>query len=114
MIAVSSEKAESKDRAIATPAKRRIGGATYYHVTTPENAAAIKATGVMIGGAWKRKPDRAALKNSGVPDGVLISFKTNAAFEDDHGIEDTHAGKFYPVHTVMPGPIAVWDVEIVG
>lgn len=46
--------------------------------------------------------------------GVIISFKTNAVFVDDIGIANTKVKKFLPVRSIVPGPIYVWDVKIVG
>ena len=87
-------------------------------LTTPENAASIISTGVMYGNkfegahifAWRMKP----IKNSGAHYGVIISFKTNATFMTDSGITNSKVQKYGPVVSVMPGPIAVWDVQIVG
>ena len=108
-----------KDIAIPTPKPR---GNTYYHVTTPENAASIISTGVMYGNkfegghvfAWRMKPNKYAIKNSGAHYGVIISFKTNTTFMTDSGITNSKVQKYGPVVSVMPGPIAVWDVQIVG
>ena len=87
-----------------------------------ENAILIKNSGVMFGSnweagcvcAWKLKPSKYAILNSGASFGVVISFKTNAQFIKDWGIEDPEIVKYGPVRTLIPGPIAVWDVEIVG
>lgn len=46
--------------------------------------------------------------------GVVISFKTNATFVMDPGITDPRVQMFGPVVSTVPGPIAVWDVQIVG
>ena len=97
-------------------------GATYYHVTTPENAAAIIASGVMKGGewegghvyAWKTKPSKYAIKNSGAHTGVIIVFKTNAPFVPDMGITNPRVQVYGPVKSLSSGPIVVWDVQIVG
>ena len=96
--------------------------ATYYHSTTLKNAALIIATGIMIGSDWegghvyafKNKPSKYAIKNSGAHTGILISFKTNAAFVTDNGIVDPNVNKYGPVVSTVPGPIVVWDVKIVG
>ena len=96
-------------------------GTTYYHVTTPENAAAIMSTGVMVGStweggyvyAWKNNPSDYAIENSGAHTGVTISFKTNTSFVMDTGITDRKVQKYGPVVSVVPGPILVWDVQIV-
>ena len=98
------------------------GGTTYYHVTTLESALSIQSTNIMYGGAleggyvfaWRMKPNKYAVKNSGAHPGVIISFKTNAAFCDDNGIDDPRVSKFMPVVSVSKGPICVWDVQIVG
>ena len=97
-------------------------GKTYYHVTTIENALEIASTNTMRGSsfesgfvyAWRLKPNKYAIRNSGAHQGVIISFKTNAAFEKDQGIDDPRVLKYGPVVSVNPGPIYVWDVEIVG
>ena len=64
--------------------------------------------------AWRKKPSEYAVKNSGAHLGVIISFKTNAVFVDDIGIANTKVKKFLPVRSIVPGPIYVWDVKIVG
>ena len=97
-------------------------GQTYYHITTLENALNIYSTGTMYGSsyeggrvyAWRMKPDKYAVKNSGAHQGVIISFKTNASFEQDSGIYDPRVTKYGPVVSSRPGPIYVWDVKIVG
>ena len=94
---------------------------TYYHITTLENALNIYSTGTMYGSsyeggrvyAWRMKPDKYAVKNSGAHQGVIISFKTNASFEQDSGIYDPRVTKYGPVVSSRPGPIYVWDVKIV-
>ena len=63
--------------------------------------------------AWRMKPDKYAVKNSGAHQGVIISFKTNASFEQDSGIYDPRVTKYGPVVSSRPGPIYVWDVKIV-
>ena len=60
--------------------------------------------------AWKSKPSKYAIENSGAHQGVLISFKTNAAFSPDPGIDDPKIIIYGPVRA--SGPIAVWDVQI--
>ena len=79
------------------------------------------ATGVMTGNkweggyvyAWKINPSEYAIKNSGARMGVTISFKTSASFARDNGIEDPKVRMYVPVVSTMPGPIVVWDVQIV-
>ena len=64
--------------------------------------------------AWKTKPTIRALKLSGAgKTDVIISFKTNAAFENDPGIIDPYVLKYGPVQSVFKGPILVWDVEFI-
>ena len=101
----------------------RREGQTYYHSTTIENAILIKASGTLIGSnseggyvyAWKYRPTKLACENGGAHLGVLISFKTNASFERDTGIYPNNiAYLFSPVVSTNRGPIAVWDVELVG
>ena len=119
--AIPKEEAkEEKDEAIADPPSDN--DATYYHVTTYENAAAIIAAGVMTGSeweagyvyAWKTRPNKYAIENSGAHMGVIISFKTNVPFVTDTGITDPKVQAYGPVVSVVPGPIVVWDVKIVG
>lgn len=110
----------TKEKTLPVPPQGK--GKTYYHVTTPENAAKIATSGMMSGGkweggyiyAWKVKPNRYASENSGAHLGVTISFKTSAVFVDDIGIEYQKVKAFGPVVTALPGPILVWDVQIVG
>ena len=96
---------------------------TYYHATTPENAALIIATGIMKGSAaeyghvfaWKRLPSKEAVQLSGARGGVaIIKFETSAAFEKDNGIDDIKISEtYYPVVTVVARPIKVDNVVIV-
>ena len=93
---------------------------TYYHVTTPEAAEAILASGIMMGSewesgrvyAWTKKPSKYAINNSGAHLGTVISFKTSAVFVPDPGIVDPKILQYGPVMT--QGPIIVKDVKIVG
>ena len=113
--AASKAKAEEK----VTPVQNNIAK-TYYHVTTVENAASIKASGIMTGSswegghiyAWSIKPNKFAIKNSGAHFGVTISFKTTATFVPDSGISNPNVLVYGPVVSLSPGPIVVWDVEI--
>ena len=71
---------------------------------------------VMEGGyvfAFTSPPDSYSIKNSDVHNGVLISFKTRAAFEEDKGIKDPKILKYGPVRSVFKGSIIVWDVKVV-
>ena len=112
---ISIPKVEEKEEVITVPNEN---GTTYYHVTTPEAAASIASSGIMIGSAWeggyvyawKFKPNNYAIKNSGAHQGVVISFKTNAVFSPDPGIIDPKIRIFAPVRA--SGPIQVWDVKI--
>ena len=114
----SKAKEEEKDDTIQNNSQFQ----TYYHVTTAENAASIMQTGVMTGSsweggyvyAWRTKPDKYAIENSGAHFGVTISFKTNASFTRDTGIDDPAVAMYGPVVSATPGPIVVWDVNIVG
>lgn len=95
---------------------------TYYHVTTPENAASIIASGVMTGSSWEggyvyawlKQPNMYAIKNSGAHMGVIISFETTACFTMDTGIDDPKVLAYGPVVSVIPSPIVVWNAKIVG
>ena len=119
-ISISIPKIETKEKDVVSPP--RIDGDTYYHVTTQSNALEIMTTGVMTGSnwesgyvyAWKIKPNKYAIENSGAHTGVTISFKTIVPFVMDTGISDPKVKKYGPVVSSVPGPIAVWDVRIVG
>ena len=115
------DKIRSQDLA-TTNNKRDSSGSTYYHATSYENAMSIISTGQLQGSswengyiyAWKTKPTIRALKLSGAgKTDVIISFKTNAAFENDPGIIDPYVLKYGPVQSVFKGPILVWDVEFI-
>ena len=118
----STSKAETKEKSIpVSPPRKR--GTTYYHVTTRENAVSIMTSGVMKGSkwesgyvyAWCKKPSKKAKEMSGARFGTIISFKTSVSFIKDTGIEDQKlADKYGAVVSVCPGPIVVWDVQIVG
>ena len=113
-------KDEAKDEVI--PAPPQNNGTTYYHVTTEANALSIISSGYTYGSAWeggyvyawKTFPNNYAIENSGAHMGVVISFKTNATFVMDPGITDSRVQMLGPVVSTVPGPIAVWDVQIVG
>ena len=117
----SKDDADSKaeDDVITEPPNN---GVIYYHVTTPENAAAIMSSGVMKGSdweggyvyAWKKIPNKYAIENSGAHNGVIISFRTNELFVKDTGITNSKVQIYGPVVSYTPGPISVWDVKIVG
>ena len=116
---ISIPKADTKEKDITAPPDV---GKKYYHVTTPENAASIISSGVLTGSkweagyvyAWRFKPSKYAIERSGAHTGTIISFKTSAPFVDDDGVNSIIKFLFGPVVSLMPGPIAVWDVEIVG
>ena len=118
----SKSKSKAKEKEEVIPSKPSRGGKTYYHVTTPENATLIKTTGIMTGSswegghvfAWENKPNKYAIENSGARQGVIISFKTSASFIRDDGIDNPKIRKYNPVVSAAPGPITVWDVQIVG
>ena len=117
---ISIPKADTKEKAITAPPPSN--GTTYYHVTTPDNAATIMATGIMTGSkwesgyvyAWSTNPSKYAIENSGAHMGVTISFKTSASFVMDTGIKNPKVQIYGPVVSTIPGPIVVWDVQIVG
>jgi len=118
--AISIPKAEEKTEVIPDPSPS--DGTIYYHVTTAENAISIMSSRIMCGSkwengyvfAWRRKPNKYAIKNSGAHMGVVISFKTNASFVMDNGIVDPKVQIYGPVVSTIPGPIVVWGVKIVG
>ena len=99
---------------------KRKKGIVYYHVTTPENAMLICASGALVGSsyeggyvfAWKSKPSKKAMQLSGAHQGTIISFKTTAAFANDPGIDDPYVRRFGPVRSVTRGPISIYDVHI--
>ena len=110
---------KEKDITIHPPAN----GTTYYHVTSRENALNIISTGILMGSryeggyvfAWKIRPDKKAVCASGAYNNeVIIAFETQAPFERDPGIRNVHALRFLPVRSVMPGPVFVRNVRIVG
>ncbi len=117
-------KVESKEKDLAPAIPKdppKKGGTTYYHATTKANAIAIMSSHTLIGSpsefgyvfAWKRIPSY-ALKNSGArSDATIFSFKTNTAFVRDEGIKDEKVRKYEPVVSFRPGPIEVWDIQIV-
>lgn len=115
-------KAKAKDAVTSLPKRDNRKGSTYYHATGLENVAKIKSTGKLIGSsteygfvyAWRALPNLKAVKNSGfraTDNIVIISFKTVAAFEPDKTLESQAYG---PLRSVLPGPISVWDVNIVS
>ena len=118
-LSISIPKVDAKEDVAAPPP---INSSTYYHVTTPENAAKIMSTGIMTGSswegghvyAWKTNPSKYAIENSGAHKGVTISFKTTASFSMDMGISDPKVQMYGPVVSNSPGPIVVWDVQFVG
>jgi len=111
---------EIKEKEKVVSAQPPQNGTTYFHVTTLESAMAIMTTGIMSGSsweggyvyAWRTRPSKYAIKNSGAHFGVTISFKTNASFTADTGISNPRVQMYGPVVSVLPGPIAVWDVWI--
>ena len=114
---------KEKEIVSAKPPHDKSGGQVYYHVTSAQNAAIIMSTGVMLGSkweagyvfAWKAKPSKWAIKFSGAySSNVIISFKTQASFVADTGIENPKVKQYFPVVSARPGPIYVWDVQIVG
>jgi len=119
------EHVKTQEQDIATtdiPSDDNKKGNTYYHSTTVENAALIASTNTMYGSefenyyvfAFRKYPNKYAIKNSGAHTGVIISFKTSAIFVRDTGINDIKVKKFGPVVSSRPGPISVWDVKVVG
>ncbi len=55
-----------------------------------------------------------AIKYSGATSGAIISFKANAAFERDTGIDNPDVLIYEPVRSVNKGPINIWDIKVVG
>lgn len=62
----------------------------------------------------KAKMKTKAIKYSGATSGAIISFKTNAAFERDTGIDNPDVLIYEPVRSVNKGPINIWDIKVVG
>ena len=97
-------------------------GPIYYHVTSAEIAAEIMSTGIITPGeggfvyAWRSCPSSQAINYSGArfvgSGSVIISFRTNAAFEGDPEI-NRQTYPYGPVRTYIPGAIKVTDVHIV-
>ena len=120
--ATSKAVAKEEEKDVALPYTSPKSGTTYYHVTTPEVASIIMTTGIMVGSrwegghvfAWKMKPSRYAIRNSGARFGVIISFETNVPFIDDIGISDPRVRKYGPVVTLIPMPVKISNVQIVG
>ena len=118
---LSVPKVETKEKEVTLNPPPKTG-TTYYHVTTPSNAASIMMSGTMVGSsweggyvyAWRERPSKYAMENSGAHFGTIISFKTNVPFVNDNGIYDQRVRKSGPVKSIRPGPITVWDVHIVG
>ena len=102
--------------------QKTVSGKTYYHVTTPKNASSIISDQQLKGRtweggyvyAWRKNPSSYAIKNSGAHFGVTISFRTNATFVRDTGIDNPSVNKYLPVVSSSPGPIEIWDINIVG
>ena len=115
-----SAKSRASEKDVALPPSQL--GTTYYHVTTMENAATIVTNGVLNGSkweggyvyAWKNKPDKYAINNSGAHKGVILSFKTASSFVPDRGIKDPAVLLYGPVVSAAPGPVIIWDIQIVG
>ena len=125
--AISIRKTDSEkekvvaEEKVAADTMPKDDGAVYYHVTTKENAAQIMASGTLIGSemegghvfAWKRVPNKAAIRNSGLREGeVIIEFQTHAAFENDWGIEDPKIRAFGPVRSVFGGPVRISNIRV--
>ena len=114
----SLSKAESKEKDITINPK--FSAPTYYQITTMDTALKIKSSNILLGNkweaglvfAWRKFPNKYAQRYSGAHFGVIISFKTGTAFIDDNGIEDPKVRSCDPVVSARPGPIAVWDVQI--
>jgi len=110
----------SKTKSIQLPPDDE--GQTYYHATTWTSYMSIKQSNLLIGSkfeayyvfAWLMKPTQLAVNGSGAHTGIIISFKTRAPFQIDNGINNTYTKRFFPLKSVFPGPIAVWDVKVVG
>ena len=93
------------------------------YLELPENAKKIMATNpsYLIGSpweggyvyAWRFMPNEYAALNSGAHLGAIISFKTTTPFVKDPGITDPLVQVCGPVVSVIPGPVAVWDVQLV-
>ena len=114
-IAAEQEQTASNDRS-------NPKGLTYYHATTFDNALLIIASQALIYNspegayvyAWRLKPTKRAIHLSGARGTVLISFETNAAFEDDPGITNSYVLIFKPVRSVFQKRIRIWNVKLVG
>ena len=116
----SFSETDSKEKEIEVTGNSRPTIPTYYQITTMDNALKIKSSNTLLGNkweagliyAWREYPNRYAQKYSGAHFGVIISFKTSTAFISDTGIKDPKVRSCGPVVSARPGPIAVWDVQI--
>ena len=116
----SFSETDSKEKEIEVTGNSRSTIPTYYQITTMDNALKIKSSNTLLGNkweagliyAWRKYPNRYAQKYSGAHFGVIISFKTSTAFISDTGIKDPKVRSCGPVVSTRPGPIAVWDVQI--
>ncbi len=116
-IAAEQEQTASSDRS-------NPKGSLYYHVTTYENAMLIMASQALLprsyeGGyvyAWRLKPTKGAVKFAGLgtKGQVIISFRTNAAFERDPGVDHPYSTRFLPVRSVLQGRVTIWDINFAG
>ena len=116
-IAAEQEQTASNDRS-------NPKGILYFHVTTYENACLIIASQALVprsyeGGhvyAWRSKPTKGAVKFAGLgtKGQVIISFRTNAAFERDPGVDHPYSLRFQPVRSVLQGRVRIWDINFAG
>ncbi len=113
---ITNAKVAEKEKEEVTSEQQKSGWKTYYHVTTPENAAAIMLSGTMVGSsweggyvfAWESIPSPQAIEDSGAHFGVIISFQTDAVFVDDPGLaQNSMLSPYKPVRSSLPGPINV-------
>ena len=117
-----SKETDKADEKVKDETTTEPEGITYYHSTSATKAALIMSSGTMTGSvfegghvfAWRMRPSKYAVEHSGADTGVIISFKTNTSFVDDTGITNSLVNRYKPEVRARPGPISVWDVEIVG
>ena len=66
--------------------------------------------------AWRLKPTKGAVKFAGLgtKGQVIISFRTNAAFERDPSVDHPYSLCFQPVRSVLQGRVRIWDINFAG
>ena len=91
-------------------------GATFARLATDagKKCLVIDRRDHIAGNAYTYEEAGIRVHRCGAHSGVIISFQTNSAFTKDTGIIDPKVQLYGPVVSVLPGPISVWNVQIVG